>query len=73
MAERTDLTTKELGEAIVFAVVGAYLTWQHSDKSPTDAPMVDALFRVLEENNCWFMRVSEHADGTRFEQMEMFK
>lgn len=70
VAERTDLTTKELGEAIARAVIDEY-PWDLGEQDIQ--PYADAVFKVLEQHGCWFCRISEHADGTHFEQMEMFK
>lgn len=69
MAERTDLTTLELMYAIAEAVVDCL----DADCHTTQSVAAEAVARVMDANGVWFCRLSEHADGTRFEQMEMFK
>jgi hypothetical protein len=63
-------TTKDLGEQIAAAVLEVADTanpkWSASYR--LDAA-VHALFQVLDEHKCWFVWLSEHADGTRFEQL----
>jgi len=66
MAERTDITTTELGEAIADAVIDWLLHAKGSNESGAEQ-----VFRVLERHNIWFCRISEHADGTRFEQLPL--
>jgi len=71
------MTTLELAEAIVQAVLGAAydsgngFMWEADRK-----PEREAVLEVLRENDSWFCRVSEDANGctveTPYEQQELF-
>lgn len=71
----SDLTTLQLAEAIVFAVLtdvadsGGYIGWMWGDVDK-HAP---AIFRVLRDNEAWLCRLRKNGDGvTVSEQLPLW-